>query len=92
MLAVLFPNASEVRYLQLVSSTYPLWKDQRREVRTKNQPASQPIKPSPVGLDCSKPILIRVFKQFHPNPSSPLSKGRGEKMVTRTRVCGLVKK
>jgi hypothetical protein len=42
-----------------------------------------------IGLDFSKPTLIRVLKCFDP-PSSPPFKGREEKMVHRTKGCGLV--
>jgi hypothetical protein len=42
--------------------------------------------PPPAGLAFSKPTLFRVLKCFDPG-SSPLSKGRGEKMVNKTRGC-----
>jgi hypothetical protein len=42
-----------------------------------------------VGLDFSKHTLIRVLKHFN-FPPSPLLKGRGAKMLNRTRDCGPV--
>lgn len=42
-----------------------------------------------VGLDFSSPTSVRVLGCFG-LPSGPPSKGRGEEMEKRTRICGPV--
>jgi hypothetical protein len=48
--------------------------------------------PENVGLDFSRPTLIRVLKCFNIPSSPPPSRGSGKERLTGQRGCGLVEK